>query len=106
MERRKLTREQVEQIVREARERGEKPDLSGVDLDGVNLGRGLPLWGKLDGADLTRAYFGEADLSKANLSGANLSQVTHNSATLWPDGFILKGKVDARLPGLMELKQA
>jgi uncharacterized protein YjbI with pentapeptide repeats len=64
---RKLTREEVEKILADARENGEIPDLREADLRDANL-RGADL----TGADLREADLREADLRDANLTGANL----------------------------------
>jgi uncharacterized protein YjbI with pentapeptide repeats len=58
----KLTREEVERIVKEAPGRGELPNLREVDLSNMDLS--------------------EADLSVANLFGANLSEVNLRKANL------------------------
>ncbi len=78
----KLTRDQVEQIVTEARQKGEKPALSRADLREVDLS-GMDL----HEADLRWAYLLKADLSrtncqKANLIGADLSEVNFRGAQL------------------------
>jgi hypothetical protein len=97
VERRKLTREQVEQIVREAREKGKRPDLNRVDLSGANLSgvdlsgadlSGADLGGtilngaNLRGADFSGAYLGGTDFIEANLGEANLSEVNLSRANL------------------------
>lgn len=88
----RMTRNNVLRIVREARESGERPDLSGLDLSGLDLfgvdmysanlrGANLTytnLYGgdlrcvDLTGANLTGAYLDHANLNYANLRGANL----------------------------------
>ncbi len=78
----KLTRQQVEKIVREARKKGERPDLSGVDLSkaelsGVDLSRANLSW-----ANLSRVYLIRTDFRRANLSGANLIGTYLNRADL------------------------
>ncbi len=100
----KLTREDVEGIVREAREKGERPkliglnlnnldlsamDLSEVDFSFANLFLANLHYSNLSGArlvktnlrfsilsraDLSGAYFVETDLYEANLNGADLSE--------------------------------
>jgi hypothetical protein len=72
MARKKLSREEVEEIVREAREKGERPDLSTANLSGTDLSE----------AELTRANLSAANLSTANLSGADLSMTYLNRADL------------------------
>jgi hypothetical protein len=57
----RLTRGQVEQIVKEAHEKGERPNLSGADLREADLIK----------ADLSEADLNRADLSRAQLSGAD-----------------------------------
>jgi hypothetical protein len=69
MQPKKLTREQVEQIVREARERGERPDLSKADLSWADLS-----WANLTEANLTEANLSGTDLSYADLSEADLTE--------------------------------
>ena len=77
-----MTRDEVLRIVREARERGVRPNLSGANLRGANL-RGANLRGaNLSEADLRWANLSEADLSGANLSGANLSWANLSEADL------------------------
>ncbi|MBI5450209.1 MAG: pentapeptide repeat-containing protein [Gammaproteobacteria bacterium] len=51
----------------EARERGEKADLTGCDFRGVDL-RGM----NADGLDLSNGYFRQADLRGINFSTARL----------------------------------
>ena len=73
-----LTRDEVLRIVREARKRGERANLSGADLRGADLGgadlRGADLGGAdLRGAYLSGAYLSGAYLRGADLRGANLS---------------------------------
>ena len=67
-----MNREDIERIVREARECGERPYLRHADLCGADL-RGADLSGaNLRGADLRGADLCGADLRGADLSGANL----------------------------------
>ena len=71
-----LTVNDVREVIKMARERGEQPDLSRrdlsnmqffkADLQGVNLSRA-----DLTGANLTRADLNQANLNGADLSGAN-----------------------------------
>ncbi len=82
-----LTREQVEQIVKEAREKGERPNLSGAklsraNLSGANLSRAKLSGANFSGANLSRANLSRANLSEANLSGANLSRADLSGAHL------------------------
>jgi uncharacterized protein YjbI with pentapeptide repeats len=92
----KLTRKQVEQIVKEAWQKGERADLRGAnlieaDLNGANLSgadlieadlsRAKLIGARLIEVNLSGANFSEANLGRtiligANLSGANLSKVT------------------------------
>ncbi len=84
---RKLTREDVERIIKESTDKDERVNLGGenlseatlskMDLSGVNLS-----WANLRGADLREAYLSEADLSEANLSGANLIEANLIEANL------------------------
>jgi uncharacterized protein YjbI with pentapeptide repeats len=73
----KLTREQVEQIVKGAREKRERPDLRGVDLTVADLNGAHLSEANLRGANLMLAH-----LSEANLRGANLSEANLNGADL------------------------
>ena len=67
-----MTRDEALRIVREARERGVRPNLRGANLSWANL-RGANLsWANLLGANLREANLSWANLSWANLSGANL----------------------------------
>ena len=77
-----MTRDDVERIVREARERGARPDLSETDLRGVDLFRVDLRGADLRGADLSGTILREADLFRANLSGANLSGTILTGAIL------------------------
>ena len=62
-----MTRDEVFRIIKEAREKGDRPDLRDANLREADL-RGSDLHGaNLSGADLR-----EADLHGANLHGANL----------------------------------
>jgi hypothetical protein len=112
MERKKLTREQVEQIVREARERGKEPDLrrtdlSGIDLSGVHLWkvnlsdaslRGIDLRGAdLRGAKLIWADLSAADLRETNLRKANLRRTKFRIADLRGADLILADLILADL---------
>lgn len=92
MERKKLTQEQVKQLVREARERGERPDLNESDLNGADLSgadlsladlTGAILTGAiLIGTDLRRADLRDADLRDADLRDANLRGANLRGANL------------------------
>lgn len=67
-----MTRIDVERIVAEAREKGERPDLRGANLQGVNLS-GLDLrWTDLCNANLRNASLRGVDLRWADLCNANL----------------------------------
>ena len=83
----KLTRTDVQEIIEEAREFGDRPNLSKCDLQGVNL-QGIYLFAAdLDEANLCKANLSqvdlrEADLSKANLLAANLNQAKLDWANL------------------------
>jgi uncharacterized protein YjbI with pentapeptide repeats len=77
-----LTRAQIEQIIKEAREQGERADLSGANLNRVNL-RGADLREvTLIGASLGGAYLSRADLSAADLSEADLSEADLSETNL------------------------
>ncbi len=88
----KLTREDVERIVKEAREKQQRPDLRGADLRGADLRgadleranlRGAYLRGaNLKGANLERTDLNEADLDEADLDEANLDDADLNEADL------------------------
>jgi uncharacterized protein YjbI with pentapeptide repeats len=98
----KLTREEVERIVKEAPGRGELPNLREVDLSHMDLSeadlsvanlfeanlseanlRIANLIGAdLLGADLSRADLSEANLTGALLSGANLTEANLSGANL------------------------
>ena len=70
-----------------ANPKGERANLSGVDLSRANLSgadlSGADLYGAyLSGADLSRANLSGAYLSRANLSGANLSRANLSRANL------------------------
>jgi uncharacterized protein YjbI with pentapeptide repeats len=69
----RLTRADVERIVKEAREKGERPDLSDTDLSQVGLSRANLSEADLKGTDLSRTNLNGADLYGANLSRARLS---------------------------------
>ena len=62
-----MNRVDVLEIIREARSRGETPDLSWANLRWVNL-----RWANLSGANLRWANLHGANLRWANLHGANL----------------------------------
>jgi hypothetical protein len=82
MDPKNLIREQVEQIVREAREKKERPNLSEADLIGADLIGADLRRAYLSGAYLSGAYLSEADLSGAYLSGADLSGADLSEANL------------------------
>jgi uncharacterized protein YjbI with pentapeptide repeats len=67
----RLTRTDVARICREARDKGERPDLYGANLCDANL-RGA----NLCDADLRGANLRGADLRGADLRGADLSGAT------------------------------
>jgi uncharacterized protein YjbI with pentapeptide repeats len=83
----KLTREDVERIVKEAREKGEIPDLREsflveLDLSKTSLSEANLTDANLSGADLDGTNFSGAVLSKAILSQANLSKTNFSNADL------------------------
>lgn len=110
----KLTRQNVEQIVGEAREKDETPnlrhadlrlanlgnvdlyraDLSQANLQGANLGEA-----NLYGADLRRANLSEANLFRADLFRANLSQANLSGANLYGVNFSEANLSQAHLYG-------
>ena len=104
-----MNREEVLQIVREARNRDEVPDLHGADLTEVDLYgadlaganlhgadlSGIDLsWADLRWADLRWAYLTRANLTRADLRGVNLAGANLIRANLagaaW-DGFYVDG---------------
>ena len=78
----RLTREDVERIIAEARRDGRRPDLRGADLREADL-RGADLrWADLSGADLCGADLRGANLRWANLRWANLREADLRWANL------------------------
>ena len=77
-----MNREEVLEIVAEARARGNTPDLIGVNLCEADL----------RGASLSLANLSEADLIGANLSGANLS----GADLRWAKGILALGPGGSR----------
>lgn len=79
-----LTRTDVERRIAEAREKGERPDLSWLDLSGLNLSE----------FDLSEADMSRTSLSNVVLCGANLTGVdffgANLSRTIW-DGLSIDG---------------
>lgn len=69
----KLTRKEVECIIREAREKGITPDLSKADFKRINFNGGDLSRTNLSETDLSLAELVRTDLTKANLTGAILS---------------------------------
>ena len=94
-----MMREEVIQIIKSARDKGERPNLSGLDLSQTNLG-GLDL----SGAILT----GPLDnLIGANLYGADLSGADLSNAALQEDslaGICPPGTKPAPLPDRIKAK--
>ena len=78
----RLTRADVERIVREARERGVRIDLSGLDLRWAILADATLADAILVDADLTGAHLSGADLTGADLSGADLTGADLRGADL------------------------
>ena len=68
----KLTREDVEQIIKAARENSKSPDLRRHDLSNVALFGANLSQVDLNGANLRQANLSQADLSQANLRNAVL----------------------------------
>lgn len=98
-----MERKEVQQIIKSARDKGERPDLSGLDLSETNLSAldlknvklGGPL-GNLTCADLRGADLSEASLSKAKFNenpliltpdDPNPCTAKYNNATIFPQGF-------------------
>jgi hypothetical protein len=103
-----MKEEEVIQIIKSARDKGERPNLRGLDLSQTNLG-GLDLRGViLTGSNLIGANLCGADLSGADLSNTALqedslagicppgtkpaplperSRAKYNSETKFPEGF-------------------
>ena len=83
----KLTREDVEQIVKEAGKRGQWPNFSKANLSETNLSQ-MDLTGaifrstNLVGADLTKTNLHSADLRRANLIRADLYEADLTGADL------------------------
>lgn len=77
-----MTREQVLDVIREAREQGVQPDLRGLDLSDADLS-GVDLsHARLACADLRWADLSDADLRWADLSGARMRYAMLNGANL------------------------
>ena len=84
-----MNRDDVLEIIREARYRGETPNLRKADLRGANL-RKADLYGSnLRGADLHGANLSWADLLQADLRGAKLHLANLRGANLY--GVDLRG---------------
>ena len=78
----KMTRERVAEIVAAARAKGERPNLSGLDLRHLDLA-GADLTGaNLCGANLAHANLRDANLAHAALIGANLRGANLRGANL------------------------
>ena len=73
-----MTRAEVERICKEARDAGEFPYLSGLDLSGLDL-----RLVDLTGADLSLVDLSLVDLWGSNMSGANMSGANMSGANLW-----------------------
>ena len=73
----KMTREQVEEAVSIARAKGELPDLSCLDLSGLDL-----RYMNLSGADFTGSSLASADLRYSDLSGAQFIRANLRRARL------------------------
>ena len=82
----RLTREDVERIIAEARRDGRRPDLRWANLRGANLREADLRGANLREADLRWADLREADLREADLRGANLRGANLRGADLrWAD---------------------
>ena len=73
----KMTRQQVEEAVAAARAKGEWPDLSCLDLSGLDL-----RYMNLSGADFTGSSLASADLRYSDLSGAQFIRANLRRARL------------------------
>jgi len=116
-----MDREEVAQVIKSARDRGERPDLSGFDLRQADLSRfdlrGAILTGPLViligadlcGADLSRADLGRTLFRKNPLAGifrpgdmpeptpdevADLNPAKYDSKTRFPEGFDRYGELE------------
>ncbi len=95
--------EEIKQIIKSARERGEKPNLSELDLSETDLSffdlKNVILSGRLGNlicADLRGANLLEVDLSEVNFQenpimlspdAPNPCKAKYNHETVFPDGF-------------------
>ena len=70
----KLTRDQILQIIKSARGRGETPELIGADLKETELLRVKLRGAELSEAELLRARFSGAELLGMDLSGMDLHE--------------------------------
>ncbi len=77
-----LTREEVEQIVEEARQNGQKPNLTRMDLSESDFSKINLREADLSKADLIGTDLSEADLFNVNLSSAKLFEANISSAEL------------------------
>lgn len=78
----RLTRDDVERIVSDARQRGKRPNLARADLTGADL-RNVNLTGvNLRSAHLQNADLRSTNLCSANLRGTNLRDVNLTGANL------------------------
>ncbi len=99
-----MTRTQVEQIIKDAREKGERANLSGANLSRLNL-RGADLsevnlvGTNLSGAYLSRANLSGADLSEADLSEADLSETNLSETDLRRANLSRADLLEANLSG-------
>ena len=90
----RMSRDDVLRDVREARERGERPDLSYENLRGLNLRAADLIGADLRYANLDCATLGRANLRGANLYGANLVRANLYDANLYGtrwDGIVIDG---------------
>ncbi len=83
----KLTREDVERIVKEAREKGESPNFAGANLYKADLFKADLKEANLFRADLFRADVREANLFRADISGADLTGAKFTGASLFKANF-------------------
>ncbi len=87
----KLTREDAKRIIKEARDKGETPNLSGADLRGGYFTEEDLIYMRhleestklgLSGMDFSKVDLSKANLNRANLNDANLSQADLSEADL------------------------
>lgn len=78
----RVTTEEVLRIVYFARERGEQPDLSGLDMRGLDLRECDMRWSNLSGCDMRGTNLSGANLIGCDFRGSNLSECVMIGANL------------------------